>query len=106
MGTGFAKRKKEAKLMQDQFKVMQDKMKTIEVIGQAANGLVTVSMNGEGEVIKVKIKPECVDKDDVEGLEDLVKVAFKDAKDKVKKETSMGMPAMPGGIGGLPNFGM
>lgn len=106
MGTGFAKRKKEAKMMQEQFKVMQDKMKDIEVIGQAANGLVTITMNGESEVIKVKIKPECVDKDDVEGLEDLVKVAFKDAKDKVKKETSMGMPQIPGGIGGLPNFGM
>lgn len=106
MGTGFAKRKKEAKMMQEQFKQMQDKMKDIEVIGQAGNGLVSITMNGENEVTKVKIKPECVDKDDVEGLEDLVRVAFKDAKEKVKKETSMCMPQMPGGIGGLPNFGI
>lgn len=106
MGTGFAKRKKQAKMMQEQFQAMQQTMKDIEVVGQAANGLVSITMNGDGDVKKVKIKPECVDKEDVEGLEDLMLVAFNDAKEKVRKESSKNMPSMPGGIGGLQNFGM
>jgi len=104
MGTGFAKRKKQAKMMQEQFMQMQDKMKEIEVVGTAANGLVSITMNGEGEVKRIKIKPECVDKDDVEGLEDLILMAFKEAKEKAKKESSLGMPSIPGGMGGFPNF--
>lgn len=105
MGTGFAKRKKQAKMMQEQFKLMQEKIKDIEVVGQAANGLVNITMNGDGDVTKVRIKPECVDKEDVEGLEDLIRVAFHDAKEKVKKESSQGMPALPGGMEGMPGLG-
>lgn len=105
MGTGFAKRKKQAKMMQEQFKLMQEKMKDLEVTGQAGNGLVSITMNGDGDVTKVRIKPDCVDKDDIEGLEDLIRVAFNDAKEKVKKESSRGMPALPEGMGGMEGFG-
>jgi DNA-binding YbaB/EbfC family protein len=92
MGTGFAKKKKQAKMMQEQFMQMQEKMKNIEVTGTAGNGLVQVILNGEGDILSVKIKPECVDPNDIEGLEDLVKLAFQDAKNKVKKESSAGLP--------------
>jgi len=102
MGTGFNKRKKQAKLMQDQFMKMQEKMKDLEITGSAANGLVEVTMNGDNVVTKVKINPECVDPEDVEGLEDLVKAACNNAQEKLKKESPMGMPDMGGG--GMPNI--
>ncbi|MEC7840033.1 MAG: YbaB/EbfC family nucleoid-associated protein [Chlamydiota bacterium] len=100
MGTGFNKRKKQAKMMQEKFMKMQEQLKELEVTGSAANGLVEVSMNGENEVTKVKIKPECVDPDDVEGLEDLLKAACNDAQEKLKNNSPMGM----GGAGGMPNI--
>lgn len=102
MGTGFAKKKKQARMMQDQLSKMQSAMKDVEVVGTAANGLVSITMNGDYEVRDLKIKPECVDPEDVEGLQDLIKTAFKDALDKVQKNT---MSQMPGGGGGsFPNF--
>ncbi len=102
MGTGFNKRKKQAKMMQEQLKQMQEKMKDLEIVGTAANGLVEVVINGDNEVKRVKINPDCVDPEDVEGLEDLIKVAVNDAQEKLKKESPMGMPGMGGG--GMPNI--
>ena len=69
MGSGFAKRKKEAKMMQEQFGKMQSQMQSMEVVGSAANGLVTITLSGEGDLKQIKIKPECVDPEDVEGLD-------------------------------------
>lgn len=91
MGTGFSKKKKEAKLMQAQFGQMQEKMKQQEVIGTAGNGLVTLTLSGEHELKKITIKPECVDPSDVEGLQDLIKIAFNDATDKLSKQSMEGM---------------
>lgn len=75
MGTGFSKKKKQAKMLQEQFSKMQTQMKETEVIGTAGNGLVSITLTGENELKQIKIKPECVDKEDIEGLEDLIKAA-------------------------------
>ncbi len=91
MGSGFAKKKKEAKLMQEQFGRMQSQMQTMEVIGTAANGLVSITLSGEGDLKQIKIKPECVDADDIEGLELLIKTAHADAQKKIKEQT----PSLP-----------
>ena len=99
MGSGFSKMKKQARMLQQQFSQMQEEMKTLVVTGSAGNGLVQIEMNGEKEVLKVTIKPDCVDKDDVEGLQDLVLAAFKDAEHQVKQQTSESP------IGNLP-FGL
>ncbi|MDF2577606.1 MAG: hypothetical protein K0S74_1090 [Chlamydiales bacterium] len=100
MGKGFAKQKKQMRELQDQFAKMQDDLKTTQVTGTAANQLVSVTLNGESELISIKIKPECVDPQDVEGLEDLIKVAFQDANNKLKEQTSSQLPNM-GNLGGL-----
>lgn len=92
MGTGFAKKKKEAKMMQNQFAKLQEEMLNLEVIGTAANGLVSITMNGDGDMKQVKIKPECVDPDDIEGLEMLIKTAYQDAQRQIKEKT----PSIPG----------
>lgn len=102
MGSGFAKKKKQAKMIQEQFAELQEKMRETEVTGQAGNGLVTITLKGENEMTGIKIKPECVDKDDIEGLEDLIKAAYQDANEKLQKEATQGMPA--GGFPGLGGF--
>lgn len=94
MGSGFARKKKEAKLMQQQFSQIQAQMSTVEVSGSAGGGLVTITLTGEGDMKSVKIKPDCVDKEDIEGLELLIKTAYADAQKKLKENS-------PSGLGGL-----
>jgi DNA-binding YbaB/EbfC family protein len=100
MGTGFAKKKKEAKMLQQQMMAMQEQIKKAEAIGTAGNGLVTITLTGELDLRSIVIKPECVDPEDVDGLQDLIKAAYTDAKKKLDSQTKM--PAMGGA---MPNIG-
>lgn len=100
MGSGFAKKKKEARLFQQKFQEMQDKFKESTAHGSAGNGLVELTLNGDYEMTKLKIKPECVDPEDVEGLEDLIRAAYNEAAKKLSDE----MPSMPPGFGGMGSF--
>ena len=92
-------------MLQDQFMQMQDKMKEMEVEGTAGNGLVTLVLDGDNKMKKLTIKPECVDPEDIDGLQDLIKAAYHDALTKLQKESSKGMPQLPPGMGGLPGMG-
>lgn len=92
MGTGFAKKKKQSKEMQSQLSQMQSNLKNVEVTGTAGNGLVSLTLSGEHDLKQIKIKPECVDPEDVEGLEDLIKAAFKDASNQLTAKMRAGLP--------------
>jgi nucleoid-associated protein EbfC len=83
MGGGFSKLKKQAKIMQEELMKAQNELKDTTIEGIAANGLVKITINGEKELKKIKIDPTCVT--DIEGLEDLIIVAFKDAHQKLDK---------------------
>lgn len=87
MGSGFSKMKKQARLLQQQYSQMQEELKALIVTGSAGNGLVTITMNGEKQPLKVSINPQCVDKNDVEGLEDLLLAAYNDALKKVAENS-------------------
>lgn len=99
MGTGFSKKKKEAKLLQEQFSKMQSQLQSTEATGTAGNGLVTLTLSGEGDLKQIKINPDCVDPEDVEGLETLIKAAHADAQKKLKDQT----PTIPG-LSSFPGF--
>ncbi len=86
MGTGFSKKKKDAKLMQQQFSQLKMEMSQTQAEGISGNGLVTVTIDGEASLTKIKIKPDCVDPEDVEGLEVLILAAYADAKKKLKEK--------------------
>ncbi len=94
MGTGFAKKKKQARQMQAQMSKLHDslssKLETIEAEGSAGNGLVRITLSGAGEMKRIRINPECVDPEDIEGLEALVKAAHKEAYDKIQEMTKDG----------------
>lgn len=98
MGSGFAKQKKQAKLMQQQFAALQEELKNKHFTATSSGDLVSITLNGDGDLIGIKLNPSCVDPTDVEGLQDLIMQAHKAAGEKVKSEA---MPAM-GGIPGLP----
>ena len=83
MGGGFSKMKKQAKMMEEKMQQMQEELDNKTVEGKAANDLVIITLNGNKELKNIKINPECIDKNDVEGLQDLIGQAFKDATDKL-----------------------
>ena len=87
MGSGYSKMKKQARMMQEQMTQMRDKLQDTQVVGSAGNGLVTVTLNGEKELKKIAIKPECVT--DLEGMQDLIIAAFEDAARKLTDQQPM-----------------
>lgn len=105
MGTGFSKRKKQSKLLQEQFAKMQEQMGETEAVGTAGNGLVTITLKGDNSMKSIVIKPECVDPEDVEGLQDLIQAAYSDALKKLESATPK-LPGMPSGFPSLGGFGM
>jgi len=70
--------------------------KTVE--GTAGGGVVTVVMNGHKKVLSIAIKPEVVDPDDVEMLQDLVLAAFNDAMAKADELISQDLGRFTGGL--------
>jgi DNA-binding YbaB/EbfC family protein len=100
MGTGFSKKKKETKLLQQQFQQLQGQMQNLEVTGHSTQNLIAITINGDGDLKQIKINPTCVDPEDVEGLEMLIKSAYEDAQKKLKEKT----PSMPGLPPGFPSF--
>lgn len=90
MAKGFSKLKKQRKQFEEQVAKLQTELEKTEITGEAGNGLVKITINGQRDVKSVKISPDCVDKDDVEGLEDLIQAAFNDAGEKLEKSSSLG----------------
>ena len=66
--------------------------------GQSGGGLVTVSLNGKGEMRCIKIDPSLLKPDEVEILEDLIVAATMDAKVKVDDVMQERMQSMAGGL--------
>ncbi len=85
------------KMQQEMARVQEELANTI-VEGSAGGGAVSVAVNGDFKVTKVTLKPEAVDPDDIETLEDLVVVALNDALGKVQSLSSSKMGALTGGM--------
>ena len=92
---------KQAQKMQQQMLAAQEELAAAEVTGTAGGGLVTATVSGAGEVRSIKIKPEAVDPDDVESLEDLVVAALHDASRAAQELAGERMGPLTGGMGGL-----
>ncbi|WP_080793043.1 YbaB/EbfC family nucleoid-associated protein [Corynebacterium pacaense] len=90
----------QAQQMQAKLQEAQREIVNSSVVGDAANGLVTVTMAGSGEVTAVSIDPKVVDPDDVETLQDLVQGAFLDAHKKVAELAEEKMGPLSQGFGG------
>jgi nucleoid-associated protein EbfC len=89
---------KQAQEMQARMAEMQAKLDQVEVTGTAGGGLITVMLNGKGELKRIKIDPSLVDPTEVEVLEDLVVAAFNDGKSKVEAHVAEEMAKLTGGL--------
>lgn len=89
---------KQAQQMQQKMADMQAKMAEMEVSGSSGAGMVTVTLNGKGEMRGVKIDPQLIDPSDVEMLEDLILAAHNDAKAKAEAAMQVEMKKLTGGL--------
>lgn len=89
---------KQAQEMQSRMQEMQAKLAEVELEGAAGGGMVKVTVNGKGEMRKVRIDRALVDPKEVEVLEDLIVAAFNDAKAKVEAHVADEMRKLTGGL--------
>ncbi len=89
---------KQAQQMQSKMAEMQAKLGELEVGGAAGGGMVQVTVNGKGEMRRIKIDPSLCSADEVEVLEDLIVAAFNDAKGKIEGLMQEEMQKITGGL--------
>jgi len=82
---------KQMQKMQKEMAKAQEELGEKKIEGSSGGGMVTVVVTGHKEVVDVIIKPEAVDPDDVEMLQDLVLAATNDALKKVEELTNSTM---------------
>ena len=90
---------KQAQRMQRQMEEMQKAMEEKEYTVSAGGGAVEVVITGGNEIKAVNLKPEIVDPDDVEMLQDLLVAAVNEALRKVSSEKQSAMGSLTGGFG-------
>ena len=84
--------------MQDDIRAKQEELEAKEYTGTASGEMVTVTMNGKHEIIGITIKPEAVDPDDIEMLEDLVAAAVNATVKQVDETAEAEMGKLTGGL--------
>lgn len=89
---------KQAQAMQEKLAAMQAGLERHEVTGQSGGGMVQATLNGKGQVRRLKIDPKLVDPNDVGMLEDLLVAAVNDAKAKVEAHVAEEMSKLTGGL--------
>ena len=90
--------------MQENIRAKQEELEAKEYTGTASGEMVSVTMNGKHEVVAVNIKPEAVDPDDIEMLEDLTAAAVNSAVSAVDKDSEEEMSKLTGGLN-IPGLG-
>lgn len=85
----------QVKQMQEQF---QQKLQQITVETSAGGGMVSVKMNGQKQVLEVRLDPEVVSGGDREMLQDLILAAVNEASRRVDAEIQQQMLSLTGGL--------
>lgn len=94
---------KQAQKMQSDMKKVQEELANSIVEAASGGGMVKVVATGAQEVKSIEIKPEAVDPDDVEMLQDLVLAAVNEALRKSRELAASEMAKITGGLG-LPGL--
>ena len=89
---------KQAQEMQTKMAEMQAELEVVEMVGAAGGGMIELTLNGKGDLKKIKIDKALVDPQEVEILEDLIVAAFNDARAKVSAHAEQQMQKLTGGL--------
>lgn len=94
--------------LQARMSKLQESLDAMKLTASAGGGMVTVTVDGKGQVRGVKIDPACVDPSEVEMLEDLVQAAVSEAQAKARasyeEEMRKATGGLPMNIPGLPGL--
>ena len=89
---------KQAQKMQEDIQAVQEQLEQAEFTETAAGGMIELTMTG-GRVLKeIKLNPEIVDKDDIEGLQDIIIAGVNAIIQKVDEESAKEMEKVTGGV--------
>jgi len=89
---------KQAKMMQKKMAEIQEELKNMEFEASAGGGAVRAKVNGEQEVLEIRLDKEMIDAEDLDMVEDMVMVAVNDALRQSKDEAKNRMSGLTGGM--------
>lgn len=89
---------RQAQKMQEDMAAFQQEFEQKEFNASVGGGAIEITMNGKREVTQVKIKPEVVDPDDIEMLQDLIASAVNEVLSNIETESNDGMQKITGGM--------
>ena len=90
-GMNQAAMMKQAQKMQQEMLRMQEEMENKTYSATSGGGMVTAEVNGKHEVVSLTVKPEAVDPDDVEMLQDMIMAAVNEAMRTADTEAANNM---------------
>ena len=100
--TDFSKILDKAKELEAKMKESQEKIKKIETTGVSGGNSVKVTLNGDGEIVKLDLSPEILNEEKFI-IEDLIMAAHNNAKSQLKTKTAEEISKTAGGFG-IPGF--
>lgn len=89
---------KQAQKMQEEMKLKQEELEQQEFQTTSGGGMVEVTINGKKEIKNIAIKPEIVNPDDIEMLQDLIVAAVNEAVRKVEEISNAEMEKITGAL--------
>lgn len=98
-GANMQQLARQAQKLQQQMTKMQEELDAREFEATSGGGMVTAKVNGKRELLALTIKPEVVDPDDVEMLEDMVMAAVNEALRTAADTVEREMGKLTGGMG-------
>ncbi|HMN28730.1 MAG TPA: YbaB/EbfC family nucleoid-associated protein [Caldilineaceae bacterium] len=104
-GGGMGNLLSQMQKLQDEMEKTQTALADEELTTTSGGGMVTVVITGAQEIRSITIKPEVVNPEDVELLQDMVLAAVNDALQKSKALSEERMGALTGGLGLPPGLG-
>lgn len=96
----------QAKAMQEKMAQIQQELAKKTITGSAGGGMVEVIVNGQGDVLAIKLETVVIDPKETEMLQDLIVAATNDALRKAKELSKQELAQLTGGLNlpGLTNF--
>ena len=98
-GGSMQKQLQQMQAMQRKMEELQAEIEEKEMTTTAGGGAVTVTINGKKEITDLQLKPEIVDPEDIEMLQDLIMVAVNEGIRQIEEMSNAEMSKLTGGLG-------
>ena len=100
-GANMQQLMRQAQKMQQDMEEAQKELATSTVEATTGGGMVSVTVSGKRELKHLEIKPECVDPEDVEMLQDMILAAVNEALRNAEETRNAEMAKLAPGMGGM-----